>query len=75
VHPDIADEQDTFVAFDQFADSSINFTFQAYSKTTNLAQFHTIKQDILLQVASIIIRHGAEMAFPTRTLYLNQAPA
>jgi MscS family membrane protein len=74
-HQDIADEQDSFVAFDQFADSSVNFTIQAYSKTTNLAQFQTIKQDILLQVASIIAKHGAEMAFPTRTLYLNQAPA
>lgn len=72
-HQDIADEQpDTFVAFDQFADSSINFTIQAYSKTTNLAQFQAIKQDILLQVGAIIARHGAEMAFPTRTLYLNQ---
>ncbi len=74
-HPDIADEQDTFVAFDQFADSSINFTIQAYSKTTNLAQFQAIKQDILLQVGAIVARHGAEMAFPTRTLYLNQTPA
>jgi MscS family membrane protein len=74
-HQDIADEQDSFVAFDQFADSSVNFTIQAYSKTTNLAQFQTVKQDILLQVGAIIAKHGAEMAFPTRTLHLNQAPA
>ncbi len=74
-HPEIDAEQETFVAFDQFADSSINFIIRAYSKSTQLAQFHATKQDILLKVSSIIARHGAEIAFPTRTLYLNQAPA
>jgi MscS family membrane protein len=74
-HPDIDTEQETVVAFDQFADSSINFVIQAFSKTTQLAQFHSVKQDILLKVSDIIARHGAEIAYPTRTLYLNQATA
>ena len=39
----------TFVAFDQFADSSLNFIIQAFCKTTNLAQFHAIKQEVLLK--------------------------
>jgi hypothetical protein len=29
----------------------------------------------LFKVAGIIASHGAEFAFPTRTLYLNQASA
>ena len=74
-HPGIDAGQETFVAFDQFADSSINFIIRAYSRSTQLPQFHAIKQDILLKVSSIIARHGAEIAFPTRTLYLNQMPA
>jgi MscS family membrane protein len=74
-HPEIDAGQETFVAFDQFAESSINFIVRAYSKNTQLAQFHAIKQDVLLKVSSIIARHGAEIAFPSRTVYLNQAPA
>lgn len=74
-HPDIDAEQETVVAFDQFADSSINLIIQAFSKTTKLAPFHAVKQEILLKVSDIIARHGAEIAFPTRTLYLNQTPA
>jgi MscS family membrane protein len=74
-HPDIDAQQETVVALDQFADSSVNLIVQAFSKSTRLAQFHAVKQDLLLKVAAIIARHGAEMAFPTRTLYLNQPPA
>lgn len=74
-HPDIDSEQPSFVAFDQFADSSINFVIQAFSKTTELKQFHAIKQEILLQIAAIIARNGADFAFPTRTVLLQQTPA
>jgi MscS family membrane protein len=74
-HPDIDDSKETVVAFDQFADSSLNLVLQAFSKTTKLAPFHAVKQEILLKVSDIVARHGAEMAFPTRTLYLNQTPA
>lgn len=74
-HPEIDTEQEVVVAFDQFADSSINFIIQAFSKATRLAQFHAVKQDVLLKVSDIVARHCAEMAFPTRTLYLHQPPA
>lgn len=74
-HPEIDTEHAVIVAFDQFADSSLNFIIQAFCKTTDLGRFHTIKQDILLQVAAIVTRHGADFAFPTRTVLLNQTPA
>ena len=78
-HPDIDsaldNEQSTVVAFDQFADSSINFIVQAHCKITNLPHFHAVKQEILLAVSGIIARHGAEIAFPTRTLHLHQTTA
>lgn len=74
-HPNIDSGLESVVAFDQFADSSLNFILQAFCTATNLPQFHAIKQDILLKVSDIIASHGAEMAFPTRTLYLNQTPA
>ncbi len=71
-HPEIDSQLATVVSFDQFADSSLNFIIQAFSKTTDLTKFHSIKQEILLNVSDIIAKHGAEIAFPTRTLYLNQ---
>jgi MscS family membrane protein len=78
-HPDIDQttdgEQAIVVAFNEFADSSVNLMLQALCKTTNLAQFHAVKQEILLAVSGIIAKHGAEMAFPTRTLLLHQTPA
>ncbi len=74
-HPEIDTQQAVVVAFDQFADSSINFIIQAFGKTTEVGRFHAIKQEILLQVADIVARHGADFAFPTRTVLLNQPPA
>ena len=74
VHPETDTEQAVVVAFDQFADSSLNFFIQSFIKRTDLAQFHAAKQDILLKVADIIAKHGADFAFPTRTLHLHQSP-
>ncbi len=73
-HPGIDAGQEIVVAFDRFADSSVNFIVQAFSQTTRLQQFHAVKQDVLLKVWDIIARHGAEMPFPTRTLHLQQTP-
>ncbi len=71
-HPEIDKEQAVIVAFDQFADSSLNILVQTFSTATEQVHFHAAKQDILLRVAGIIAKHGAEIAFPTRTLYMNQ---
>lgn len=74
-HPNIDAEQGAIVALDQFADSSLNLLIQAFSKTTEGAPFHAVKQEILLNTAAIIAKHGAEIAFPTRTVHMQQGPA
>ncbi len=74
-HPEIDSEQAIIVAFDQFADSSLNILIQALTKATAAEQFQAAKQDILLKIADIVAKHGADFAFPTRTLLLNQTPA
>jgi MscS family membrane protein len=73
-HPDIDAAQAIVVGFDQFADSSLNFTVQAFCPVTDGAKFQASKQDVLLKIAAIVSKHGAQMAFPTRTLYLNPTP-
>ena len=55
--------------------SSLDFFVYTFTKTTDWVTFHAIKQDVLLQVLGIIESHGAEVAFPTRTVLLGGDPA
>jgi MscS family membrane protein len=72
-HPGIDPERARLAAFDQFADSSLNFFLLAFTRTIELEEFVAVKQDILLQVAAIIAKHDADIAFPTRTLLMHPA--
>lgn len=57
------------VNFDRYGPSSLDFFIYVMTKTTNWVRFHEVKQDVLLKVAEIVERHGAEFAFPTRTVH------
>ncbi len=69
-HADIDTRQTLMVNFNQFGPSSLDFFIYAFTRTTNWQEFHEIKQDILLKIANIIAEHGAEIAFPTSTVFL-----
>lgn len=69
-HPEIDATQTLIVNFNEFADSSLNFFIYTFTRTTVWTQFHEVKQDILLRISDIIASHGAEIAFPTRTLHI-----
>ncbi|WP_051347213.1 mechanosensitive ion channel family protein [Thiomicrorhabdus chilensis] len=69
-HPEIDLNQTMIVNFNQFGPSSLDFFIYTFTKTTEWIRFHEIKQDIMLKVSDIIEAHGAEIAFPTRTLHL-----
>ncbi len=62
------------VNFNQFAASSLDFFIYTFTKTTAWVEFHAIKQDVLLKVAEIIDRHGAQIAFPTQSLHIESLP-
>lgn len=53
--------------------SSLDFFIYTFTKTTDWATYHGIKQDVLLQILDIVERHGAEVAFPTQTLHIDPA--
>lgn len=72
-HPDIDQNQSLMVYFDTFAESSLNFVIYAFTRTRDWGEYHQIKEQVLLAVAGIIERHGAGIAFPTRTLDLPEA--
>ncbi len=67
---DIDQERPVLARFDAFNDSSVDFFIQCYTPTVYRAEYTKIKQDILFAVAEIVERHGAEIAFPTRTLHM-----
>jgi MscS family membrane protein len=65
-HPNIDTAQILVVAFNRFAESSVDITVQAVTRTAVLDEFHRIKQDVLLKISTIVLNHGADFAFPTR---------
>ncbi len=71
-HQDIDTKKTLIVNFNAFNASSIDFFIYTFSKTIVWAEFHEVKQDVLLKIAAIITSHGAEMAFPTQTLHIEK---
>ncbi len=72
-HSDIDNDQTLIVNFNQFGASSLDFFIYTFTKTTDWIRFHEIKEDVLLKVSDIVQTHGAEMAFPTRTLHIESS--
>lgn len=70
-HPEMDPSQTVIVNFNQFAASSLDIMVYAFTKTTVWVDFHRVKQDVLLEIARIVERHGAEIAFPTQTVHLS----
>ena len=69
-HPEIDQDQTLMVHLNAFSESSIDFFIYCMTRTVNWQKFHEVKQDVLLQTSEIVRSHGAEIAFPTRTLDL-----
>lgn len=69
-HEEIETEQTLIVNFLAFNASSLDIMVYAFTKTTQWVLFHEVKEDVLLKISDIIESHGAEVAFPTRTLHL-----
>ncbi len=70
-HDDIeTDARTLIVNFDTYGASHIEFFIYTFTKTTNWVRFHEIKQDVLMKIMEIVEQHGAEFAFPTRTLHM-----
>lgn len=72
-HHDIDKDKTLMVNFVALGASSLDFFIYCFTRTTDWATYHGVKQDVLLKVMEIIERHHAEIAFPTRNVLL--APA
>ena len=80
-HPDIDQSQTLMVNLNAFGPSSLDFFVYTFTRTTVWTEYHEVKERILVRIHEIIAEHGAEIAFPTRTLHVPdqvvvaQAPA
>lgn len=71
-HEDIDADKTLMVNFNKFAASSLDFFIYTFTKTTNWQVYHQVKQDILFKVSEIILKHGAEIAYPTSIINIKQ---
>lgn len=70
-HPDIDTKQTLIVNFNAFGPSSLDLLVYTFTKTVNWIRYHEVKQDVLLQIMSIIHQHDADIAYPTQTIKLD----
>ena len=73
-HEDIDQDQTLMVFFDRCSPSSVDFFIYCFT-TPVWAEFHRVKEDVLLKILDIIESHEAQVAFPTSPLPLPDALA
>ena len=68
-HPDI---QHDFFAFnfDSCGESSLKLFLYAFTVSTDYNDYMNVKEDVLLKMAGIIRRHGAQLSMPISTVYM-----
>lgn len=69
-HEDIDHNKVLIVNFNTFNASSLDIMVYTFTRTREWVEYHRVKEEILLRISGIIAEHGAEVAFPTRTLHL-----
>lgn len=71
-HKNIDTKEPIRVYFDFFNASSIDFVIYAFSNIIDATKFKKMKGELLLDIANIIAKNGAEIAFPTQTIHIEK---
>ncbi|MBT6096264.1 MAG: mechanosensitive ion channel family protein [Rhodospirillaceae bacterium] len=66
-------EVSTFVRIDRFSDSSIDIMVYCFTRTTEWGKWLEIKERLAFKVKEIVETAGTGFAFPSRSVYLEQA--
>lgn len=72
-HADIDQQQTLLVYFNGFGDSSLNIIVYCFTRTTVWEEWLAVQQQVYLNIIDIVQSHGADFAFPSQTLYLNNS--
>jgi MscS family membrane protein len=68
LHPKIDQRENVLVHFTTFAESSLGINVYCFTKVIDFGSWRDLQQEIYMKILAIIDRHGAQMAFPTRTI-------
>lgn len=69
-HEEVDKENPSMAYFVSFGPSSVDFMVSALIPNQEWHHFSKVKHEILLKISEIIEGHGAEIAFPTRTVHI-----
>ncbi|HDL8285008.1 TPA: mechanosensitive ion channel family protein [Yersinia enterocolitica] len=70
---DIDHQQTLLVYFNGFGESSLNIMVYCFTKTRVWAEWLAVQQTCYLKFIDIVHQHGADFAFPSRTLYVEDS--
>jgi len=68
-HPDIHKET-IFVHLDKFSESSLDIFLYFFTITTNWAEYLSVREDIHLKIMEILEEEGVNIAFPSKSIYI-----
>lgn len=68
-HPEVHKET-IFVYFEKFGESSLDIFLYFFTKTTKWQEYLTVREDINFKIMEILEREGVTVAFPSRSIYL-----
>lgn len=71
-HEAIDQSQTLMVNFNAYSESSLDFFIYCFTQTTNWQEYHEVKQDVLFKILDIVANHGAQVAFPTRVISMQE---
>lgn len=63
--------QTMLVYFNNFGESSLDIMVYCFTKTTKWAEWLAYQQEVYLSIIEIVHKHGADFAFPSRTIYMD----
>ncbi len=67
-HPELDQKHGVLAKFTDYGESSLDILIRFYTLTTDWKTYMEVRHQILLELGRIIQKHGADIAFPTRTV-------
>ena len=66
--------QESFAKATEFGASSIDLEVLCYTGINSYTEFSEIKQNLLIEIKKIVLNHGSDFAFPSRSVYIESSP-
>jgi len=67
------DQELIMVRFNEFNDSSLDLFLYFFTKTTSWVEYLQVKEDINLKIMDILEQENVSVAFPSRTIYMENS--